>query len=110
MSRPTPQGIGREFRLARPADAVSPDPRHRTSLPAHDARTDDVTGAVTPISLQGMVVTVPTTLVTVALPLSLCNLTSFTVVYCLTVKEEWGTVISFTICCHRTDQIIRDQV
>ena len=28
-----------------------------------------------------------------------CGLTSFTVVYCLTVKEEWGRLISITICC-----------
>ena len=65
----------------------------------HGARTHDVTGAVTPIPQQGMVKTIPTTLVTAALPLSLCNLTSFTVVYRLTVKGEWERLISITICC-----------
>ena len=58
-----------------------------------------MTGAVTSVSQQGMTATIPTTLATVALPFSLCNLTSFTVVYCLTVKEEWGKLISITICC-----------
>ena len=43
--------------------------------------------------------TIPTTPVTVALPLSLCNLTSFTVVYRLTVKEEWERLTSVTISC-----------
>jgi len=68
---------------------LRPIPHHRARLPTHGARTHDVTNAVTLISLQGMVVTILTTPVTVALPLSLCNLTSFTVVYRLTVKEEW---------------------
>jgi len=122
---PDPVGHGREFRLARPPGArtqtpprptplasgvssVSPDPSRaraptplrltRTRLSMHGARTHDVTGAVTPISQQGMVATVPTTLVTEASPLSLCSLASFTVVYCLTVKGEWERLISITIC------------
>jgi len=73
---PDPLGLGRKFRLA---------------------RTHDVTGVVTPISQQGMEVTFPTTLVTAALPLSLCDLTSFTVVYRPTVKEEWERLTSVTV-------------
>ena len=65
-----------------------PSPRLRTRLPTCSARTHDVTDAVTPIPLQGMVATIPTTPDTVALPLLLCHLTSFIVVYHLTVKEE----------------------
>jgi len=63
----------------------------------HDAHTHDVIGAVTPILQPGMVATIPTTLVTAALPLSLCNLTSFTMVYRLTVKEEWQRLTSVTV-------------
>ena len=116
-SRPTPPGLGRRHRLARPlsasdASSVSPDPsraraptpllqipRHRARLPTHGARTHDRTGAVTPISQQGMAATIPTTLVAVTLPLSLCDLTSFTVVYRLTVKEEWERLTSVTVSC-----------
>ena len=86
-SRPTPLGLGRQHRLARTpwasdASSVSPDPsraraptslrpipRHGTRLPMHDTHTHDVTGAVTSISWQGMVVTIPTTPASVALPL-----------------------------------------
>ena len=123
---PDPDGLGRKFRLTRPPGArtqtpprptplasgvssVSPDPSRaraptplhpvRTRLPTHGVRTHDVTGAVTPISQQGMVATIPTTLVTVALPLSLCNLTSFTVMYRFTVEKEWGRLTSITIGC-----------
>ena len=119
-----PLGLGREFRLARPPRAqtqtplrptpwasgvssVSPDPSWarapaplhpvRTRLPTHGARTPDVTGAVTPISQQGMVATIPTTLGTAALPLSLCDLTSFPVVYRPTVKEEWERLTSVIV-------------
>ena len=125
-TRPTPQGLGRKFRLARPlrasdADTASPDPlgfgrKSRLArplqgsgagrrspgsarLPTHGARTHDVTGAVTPIPQQGRVTTIPTTLGTAALPLSLCDLTTFIVVYRLTVKRGWGKLISITICC-----------
>ena len=97
---PDPLGLGHKFRLARPVQGSGVKRRSsRTRLPTHGARTLDMTGAVTPISQQGTVVTIPTTLATVALPLSVCNLTSFTVVYCLTVKEEWGRLISVTVCC-----------
>ena len=71
-----------------------------------------MTGAVIPISQQGMVATIPTTLVTITLPLSLCNLTSFTVVYYLTVKEEWGRLTSVTLLSsptvNRTSSSITD--
>ena len=46
-----------------------------------------------------MAVTIPTTPATVALPLSLCSLTSFTVVYHLTVKEVWEGLTRVTIGC-----------
>jgi len=53
-----------------------------------------------------MVATISTTLTTVALPLSLCNLTSFTVVYRLTVKGVWKRLTSVTLAvfsyCYRT--------
>ena len=99
--RPTPWASGVSSVSPDPSRARAPTPLHpvRTRLPTHGVRTHDVTGAVTPISQQGMVATIPTTLVTVALPLPLCNLTSFTVVYCLTVKEEWGRLTSVTVCC-----------
>ena len=77
---------------ARAPAPLHPIPRHSTRLPTRGAHTHDVTGAVTPISQQGMVATIPTTLITAALPLSLYNLTSFTVVYCHTVEEEWGKI------------------
>ena len=52
---------------------------------------------MTPISQQGMAATIPTTPVTVTLTLSLCDLTSFTVVYRLTVKEKWERLTSVTV-------------
>ena len=55
--------------------------------------------AVTPIPREGMVATIPTTPATIALPLSLCYLTSFTMVYHLKVKEEWERLTSVTISC-----------
>ena len=111
-SRPTPrarmQTPPRPTPLASGVSSVSPDPSRaraptplrltRARLSTHDARTHDVTGAVIPIPQQGMVATVPTTLVTAASPLSLCSLTSFTVVYRLTVKGEWERLINITIC------------
>jgi len=98
-SSPDPLGLGRKFRLARPPRAQAPTPLRpvRARLPTHGARTHDVTGAVTPISQQGVVATIPTTLGTAALPLSLCDLTSFTVVYHPTVKEEWERLTSVTV-------------
>ena len=85
LARP-PQRLGRRHCLARPplapgVNSVSPDPSRaraptplrptRARLPTHGARTHDVTGAVTPISQQGMVATMPTTPVTAASLLSL---------------------------------------
>ena len=85
-SRPTPSGARtqtppRPTPLASSISSVSPDPSRarsptprrpvRARLPTHGARTHDVTGAVIPITQQGVVATVPTTLGTAALPLSL---------------------------------------
>jgi len=58
-----------------------------------------MTDVVIPISRQGMAATIPTTPATVALPLSLYSLTSFTVVYRLTVKWVWERLTSVTIGC-----------
>ena len=98
---PDPLGLGRKFRLARPLQGSGAGRRSTRSvrLPPQGVRTRDVTGTVTPIPQQDRVATVSTTLGTATLPLSLCDLTSFTVVYRLTVKREWGRLISITICC-----------
>ena len=99
--RPTPLASGASSISLEPSRAWAPTPLRptRARLPTHGAHTHEVTGAVTPISQQGMVATIPTTLDTATLPLSLCNLTSFTMVYCLTVKEEWERLINTTLCC-----------
>jgi len=65
---------------ARASTPPRPSPRLRARLPTHGTRTHYVTDAVTAILWQGTVVTIPTTPATIALPLSLCYLTSFTVV------------------------------
>ena len=100
-TRPTPQGLGRKFRLARPlpGSGAGPHSTWAARLPPHGAHTHDVTGAMTPIPQQGRVSTIPTTLDTAALPLSLSSPTSFTVVNSLIVKEEWERLINITICC-----------
>ena len=103
-AHPTPLASGASSASPDPSRARAPEPfrlipHYGARLPTYGARTHDVTGAVTPMSQQGMVATIPITLVTTALRLSLCNLISFAVVYCLTVKEEWGRLISVTICC-----------
>ena len=77
-TRPTPQDLGRRHRLARPLLGSGTRPRstRSTRLPPYGARTPEVTSAMTPIPQQGRVPTVPTTLVTVALPLSLWHTAS----------------------------------
>jgi len=70
---PDPLGLGRKPRLARPLQGLGTGRRSTGSarLPTHGARTHDVTGTVTPIPQQGRVATVPATLGTAALPLSI---------------------------------------
>jgi len=96
---PTPLALGVSSVPPDPSRARAPTPLHpvRARLPTHGARTHDVTGAVTPIPQQGMVETIPTTLDTATLPLSLCSLTPFTMVYRSTVKEEWERLTSVTV-------------
>ena len=99
---PDPLASGASFASPDPSWAQAPtsdrpSPRLGARLPTHGARTHDVTDAVTPIPRQDMEATIPTTPATVALPLLLCYLTSFTMMYRLTVKEVWGRLTSVTI-------------
>ena len=98
-TRPTPQGLERKFRLARPrpGSGTGPHSTWAARLPPHGARTHDMTDAMASIPQQGKATTIPTTLGTAASPFSLCALTSFTVAYRLTVEREWGRLISTTI-------------
>jgi hypothetical protein len=118
-TRPTPQGLGRKFRLARPlrasdASSDSPDPSgprtpvptrptsqglgrklrfaqsrprlgRRTPLHLGNKTSPDMTDATAPITRQGKAMTVSTTPVTVALPLSLYTLTP---VHCSTLPHS----------------------
>ena len=70
---PTPLANGVNSVSPDPSRARAPTPLHptRARLPTHGARTHDVTGAVTPITQQGLVATMPTTPVTAASLLSL---------------------------------------
>ena len=112
-SRPTPQSLGRRHRLARPLGLGRKTRLDRplqgsgagrlstrsARLPSYGAHTRDAMGAVTPIPQQGEVATVSTIQGTAALPLSLCDLTSFTVAYRLTVEREWERLTSATVRC-----------
>ena len=101
--RPTPLGLGREFRLARPllgsgANAASLDPPSqskasdtRRPYPRHDRRSDSHIAAGHGGDYSNHPGHCSLTSSTVTLPL-------FTVVYRLTVKGEWERIISITIC------------